>query len=81
MGSGVGRAETAALDIPGVTNAVAKARWSGRQLRVQVVAVLEPHIDLTDADHTARHVELAVLDALPQARHVEVTPTADTEPR
>jgi cation diffusion facilitator family transporter len=77
----IGRAETAALDIPGVTSAVAKARWSGRQLRVQVLAVLEPPIDLTDADHTARHVELAVLDALPQARHVEVTPTSNTEPR
>jgi cation diffusion facilitator family transporter len=75
------RAEAAALDVPGVTAATAKARWAGRQLRVRVVAVLEPHTELVDADHVGRHVELAVHDALPEARQVEVTPTADTDSR
>jgi cation diffusion facilitator family transporter len=75
------RAETAARDVPGVTAATAKARWTGRQLRVQVLAVLEPHTELVDADHVSRHVDIAVRDALPEARHVEVTPTSDVDTR
>jgi divalent metal cation (Fe/Co/Zn/Cd) transporter len=77
----IDRAEAAALDVPGVCSAAIKARWTGRQLRVQVLAVLEPQTELLDADHTCRHVELAVRDSLPQARQVEVTPTAHTDAR
>jgi cation diffusion facilitator family transporter len=75
------RAESAALDVPGVTAATAKARWTGRQLRVQVTAVLEPHTELVEAVHVGRHVELAVRDSLPEARQVEITPTAGADTR
>jgi cation diffusion facilitator family transporter len=74
-------AEAAALDVPGVAAATAKARWTGRQLRVQVLAILEPHTELADADHVSHHVQIAVHDALPEARHVEVTPTAASDGR
>ncbi len=73
----VDRAKTAALTVPGVSNASVRARWSGRRLRVQIAAGLDPHAELTEADHICRHVEIAVYDAIPQARTVEVTPTAD----
>ncbi len=43
-----------------------RARWSGPRLRIQVAAVLDPHTELAEADHVCRHVELAVLDAIPQ---------------
>jgi cation diffusion facilitator family transporter len=75
----IGSVEEEALDVEGVTTASAKARWVGRQLRVEVTVGLAPDTALVDADHTCRHVELAVLDALPQARTVEVSPTAATE--
>lgn len=73
----VEQAKTAALAVPGVSNASVRARWSGRRLRVQVAAVLDSHTELADADHVCRHVEIAVHDAIPQARAVEVTPTAE----
>ena len=58
----ISQAESAALEVPGVVAATARARWTGRQLRVQVLAILDPHTELADADHVGRHVELAVHD-------------------
>ena len=34
-------------------------------------------VELVDADHIGRHIELAVHDALPETRQVDVTPTAE----
>lgn len=68
-------AEAAALAVEGVQSAQARARWTGRQLHVTVVATLAPETHLDDADHTVRHIQLAVRAAVPQARQIEVTPT------
>jgi cation diffusion facilitator family transporter len=69
-------AETAAVGVDSVQAATAKARWAGRQLHVEVVAMLPPETQLVDADHTARHVRLAVQAAVPAVRHVEVSTRA-----
>ena len=69
-------AETAALSVPGVLGATARARWTGRQLRIDIAAAMLGGTELAEAEHTARHVELAVRASNPKARLVEVTPTA-----
>jgi cation diffusion facilitator family transporter len=73
--------DTAALGVPNVIATSTKARWVGRQLRVEITVYLDPCTALIDADHACKHVELAVLDACPQARTVEVAPRAFTDDR
>ena len=75
----LGRVETAALGVDGVLDASVRARWSGRTLRVEVTTVLPAATDLADATHTSRHVELAVLDLVPEAREVQILATAPPE--
>jgi hypothetical protein len=58
-----------------VSEVTAKARWSGRVLRVDISAVLAPDTSLADAVHTGRHVELAVQASVPEAREVRVLTT------
>ena len=70
------RVEAAARTVDGVADATVRARWSGRTLRVEVTTVLPAEIELADATHTSRHVELAVLDSVPEAREVQILATA-----
>jgi cation diffusion facilitator family transporter len=69
------RVEGAAATVTGVSEVTAKARWSGRVLRVDISAVLAPDTSLADAVHTGRHVELAVQASVPEAREVRVLTT------
>lgn len=69
------RVEGAAATVTGVSEVTAKARWSGRVLRVDISAVLAPDTSLGDAVHTGRHVELAVQRSVPEAREVRVLTT------
>jgi cation diffusion facilitator family transporter len=69
------QAESAAVHVDGVLGATARARWTGRQLRVDITATLADDTLLSDAAHTGRHIEQAVFRAVPEVRTVEVLTT------
>jgi cation diffusion facilitator family transporter len=69
------RVEKAAATISGVSDVTAKARWSGRALRVDINALLGSETSLEDALHTGRHVELAVQQSVPEVTEVRVFAT------
>jgi divalent metal cation (Fe/Co/Zn/Cd) transporter len=69
------QAEAAAATVDGVLSATARARWTGRQLRVDITATLADDTLLGDAAHTGRHIEQGVFHAVPEARTVEVFTT------
>ncbi len=58
-------AETAATAVPGVLHAHARARGTGRTLRVEVEGFLDPQMPLTAADETGRRVAAAVASQIP----------------
>ncbi len=60
------------MNVDGVLSATARARWTGRQLRVDITATLADDTVLGDAAHTGRHIEQAAFRAIPEARTVEV---------
>ncbi len=62
--------------VPDVTDAQARARWSGRTLSFDVDVALDPAIALGDATHIAEAVRLAVLSQIDAARTVNVRPHA-----
>jgi cation diffusion facilitator family transporter len=49
-------AETAAIEVPGVQHAHARARWTGRTLRVEVEGFLDSETSLATADQIGRSV-------------------------
>ena len=49
-------AETAAIEVPGVQHAHARARWTGRTLRVEVEGFLDSETSLGTADQIGRSV-------------------------
>jgi divalent metal cation (Fe/Co/Zn/Cd) transporter len=53
-------AETVATSVPGVTHAHARARWTGRTLRVEVEGFLDPNTALAAADQVGRNVASAL---------------------
>ena len=53
-------AETVAATVPGVTHAHARARWTGRTLRVEVEGFLDPDTPLAAADQIGRSVAAAL---------------------
>jgi cation diffusion facilitator family transporter len=59
-------AETAAATVPGVLHAHARARWTGRTLRVEVEGFLDPHTPLAAADQTGRRVAAALSSQIPE---------------
>jgi cation diffusion facilitator family transporter len=63
-------AERAARMVPGVHAATVRGRWAGRTLRLEIETDLAPDLALRDADVLSRHVEAAVITAVPAARHV-----------
>ena len=67
-------AEAAAGSVPGVIHAHARARWTGRTLRVEVEGWVDPDLPAKDADALGRAVAdeaasriMAALDALKDA--------------
>jgi divalent metal cation (Fe/Co/Zn/Cd) transporter len=60
-------AEAAAGSVPGVIHAHARARWTGRTLRVEVEGWVDPGLSARDADALGRVVAGQISRQLPQA--------------
>jgi cation diffusion facilitator family transporter len=58
-------AESAAGDLPGVIHAHARARWTGRVLRVEVEAWVDPDLTARDSDTLGRQAADAVARQVP----------------
>jgi cation diffusion facilitator family transporter len=61
-------AEAVATDVHGVNHAHARARWTGRNLRVEVEGFLTPDTTLAAADQIGRNVASALAPRLPEMR-------------
>jgi len=60
-------AETAAGSVPGVLHAHARARWTGRTLRVEIEGWVDPEVTARRADALGRLVAAEVSRQLPEA--------------
>jgi cation diffusion facilitator family transporter len=60
-------AETTAGSVPGVIHAHARARWTGRTLRVEIEGWVDPDLPAKDADAVGRQVADQLARHLPQA--------------
>lgn len=60
-------AEAAAGSVPGVVHAHARARWTGRTLRVEIEAWVDPGLTARDADALGRLVADQISRQLPEA--------------
>ena len=60
-------AESAAGSVPGVLHAHARARWTGRTLRVEIEGWVDPELPARDADALGRLVADRISRDLPQA--------------
>jgi divalent metal cation (Fe/Co/Zn/Cd) transporter len=60
-------AEAAAGSVPGVIHAHARARWTGRTLRVEIEAWVDPDLTARDADALGRLVADEISCQLPEA--------------
>ena len=60
-------AESAAGSVPGVLHAHARARWTGRTLRVEIEGWVDPGLPARDADAIGRQVAAALARQLPEA--------------
>ena len=61
------RAEAAAGSVPGVIHAHARARWTGRTLRVEIEGWVDPGLTARDADTLGRLVAEQISRELPEA--------------
>lgn len=61
-------AEAVAVRVPGVTHAHARARWTGRTLRIEVEGFLDADTPVREADRIGREVGNAVASSIPQMR-------------
>jgi cation diffusion facilitator family transporter len=66
--------KAAAEMVPGVLDAELAGRWTGRTLRLDVEAHLDPGVTIAEAEDVGRRVEAAVLDAVEEARQVRFIP-------
>ena len=73
-------AENAAAGVSGIEHAHAYARWTGRTLRIEIEAWVNPTLSVQDADELGRLASNAVHDAVPQARAISFTPRATPSP-
>jgi divalent metal cation (Fe/Co/Zn/Cd) transporter len=60
-------AESAAGSVPGVLHAHARARWTGRTLRIEIEGWVDPDLPARDADAIGRQVAAALSQQLPEA--------------
>lgn len=63
----ISRAEAAADAVPGVIHAHARARWTGRTLRVEIEGWVDPDTCARDADAMGRRVADEISRGLPEA--------------
>jgi cation diffusion facilitator family transporter len=63
----ISTAEAAAGSVPGVIHAHARARWTGRTLRVEIEGWVDPELPARDADALGRLVAGQISRQLPQA--------------
>jgi cation diffusion facilitator family transporter len=61
------RAEAAAGSVPGIVHAHARARWTGRTLRVEIEGWVDPELAIRDADALGRLVADQISRQLPEA--------------
>jgi len=59
-------AEAAAGTVPGVRHAHARARWTGRTLRVEIEGWVDPGLPARDADAIGRQVAAVIAQQLPE---------------
>ena len=59
-------AETAAIEVPGVQHAHARARWTGRTLRVEVEGFLDSETSLATSDRIGRSVASLLTSRIPE---------------
>jgi cation diffusion facilitator family transporter len=59
-------AEAAAGSVDGVIHAHARARWTGRTLRIEIEGWVDPDMPVRDADELGRQVAAAVADEVPE---------------
>ncbi|MGD1253976.1 cation diffusion facilitator family transporter [Mycobacterium seoulense] len=69
-------AEAVAATVPGVTHAHARARWTGRTLRVEVEGFLDPDTPLAAADGIGRLVAAALAPRIPEMHNFTWTARA-----
>ena len=74
-------AESAAGSVPGVIHAHARARWTGRTLRVEVEGWVDPELTAKDADTLGRLVADQITRQLPEAGSFTWTTRAAPGPR
>ena len=60
-------AEAAAGSVPGVVHAHARARWTGRTLRVEIEGWVDPELAAKDADALGRLVADQISRQVPQS--------------
>jgi cation diffusion facilitator family transporter len=61
-------AESVAAEVPGVLHAHARARWTGRTLRVEVEGWVDAHTTVAESDEIGREVAAALAPELPEMR-------------
>ena len=64
----IATAEQTASEVPGVLHAHARARWTGRTLRLEVEGWLDADTSVADADEVGRAVVRAIARELPDVR-------------
>ncbi len=72
-------AETAAVAVPGVLHAHARARWTGRTLRVEVEGFVDPKTPLAQADQIGRSVAAALAPQIPEMHSFSWSARAATQ--
>jgi len=73
-------AETAAGSVDGVVHAHARARWTGRTLRVEIEGWVDPDLTVTGADALGQQIAQAIASQLPEAGSFTWTPRAASAP-
>jgi cation diffusion facilitator family transporter len=74
----IAAAEAAAGSIPGVLHAHARARWTGRTLRVEIEGWVDPELPVREADALGRLVASEISRQLPEAGSLTWTTRAVT---
>lgn len=70
------RAESAALDVPGVEHVHVRARWLGRSLVIEIEGFVAGATTLAAADELGHRVREAVVESVPESRAVLWAPHA-----
>jgi cation diffusion facilitator family transporter len=76
----IAAAEAAAGSVPGVAHAHARARWTGRTLRVEIEGWVDPDLTTRDADAIGRHVADVLSRQVPEAGSLTWTSRAAPDP-